>query len=554
MSCLWFSVFFIVLLEYFTVCGQYVQSPCPQIFDYKSDNTGIYGTIHLQPFGYVNSVTLKANFTIATRLPSSYVGNIQLLSQELNVLQDFNRGAPIDYRVNFPVSSPLPRLTGLSANDNLLCYGSGDIPGPAQYVTTISLQHSLFLRNDFNGVYEPHRPTYPSDNQFHIEKINQPNRQSEFEVYKISQQTPVYKQPPPPPPPRRPEIIYAEIITERPQRPPPPPPPYREPEYEVYETPIFTNEQEFERPIVIPPKRTQRPKIKTTTTTTTEAPRTIPNPEPLNTQSSSQYDTCGVTSENVPLIFQGSSYQRGDWPWLVAIYRRRTSSLSYICSGTLVSDQHIITAAHCMQGKNSITSIKDIVVKVGVYNLEDWGDDITVTLKLSSAAIHESYNATNLANDILVMTLERPVTFNANIIPACLWTSNADLNRIVGTTGVVTGWGASELGPGGSGEPRMVRMPVVSTKECRASKPEFHRLTSHKTLCAGDKKGAGPCLGDSGGGLYILDNGRWRLRGVVSLSLVSQNGDHTCNLNEYVVFTDTAQYIPWIKEKMKKDT
>lgn len=63
----------------------------------------------------------------------------------------------------------------------------------------------------------------------------------------------------------------------------------------------------------------------------------------------------------------------------------------------------------------------------------------------------------------------------------------------------------------------------------------------------GDRNGAGPCSGDSGGGLYMLDNGKWRLRGVVSVSLRPQNGEASCNLDEYIIFTDTAQYLTWIR-------
>lgn len=49
----------------------------------------------------------------------------------------------------------------------------------------------------------------------------------------------------------------------------------------------------------------------------------------------------------------------------------------------------------------------------------------------------------------------------------------------------VAGWGSSELGMAGHGEPRMARIPIVSTAVCRASKPEFHKLTSDSTICAG---------------------------------------------------------------------
>ncbi|XP_050667416.1 serine protease gd-like [Leptidea sinapis] len=543
---------FLVISQLLLVDGQYyVESPCPQLFEYKSDNRGSYGAIRLQLSGPVTSIVLRTNFTIAARLPSNYVGSIELIGNELSSLQNFKRGAAINYRVNFPVSSPLPRLTGLSVNDNLLCFALAERPG-GQYITTISLQHTLFKRNDPNGLYDSPPPIFTNNpGPEVVENRPRPQPQPGFDITYVpnigSDRDVIVVYEYPQPPIRQPDKIN--------RNPPKPPPSVQT----VYQAPddYLNDRPQFNRiPAVVqenPVNDGRRPTITTQRpqTTTTEAPQTSRKPVLLSTEQ--PYEECGLSSENVPLIYQGNSYQRGEWPWLVAIYKRRTNSLSYICSGTLVSNQHVITAAHCMHGKATITSKRDIVVKVGVFNLEDWGDDdITVTRKLSFATVHESYNASNLANDILVMTLDRTVRFNENIKPACLWTGNPDLNQIVGKTGVVTGWGATETGPGGGGEPRMVRMPVVSTKECRSSKPEFHKLTSHNTLCAGNRTGAGPCLGDSGGGLYIKDGGRWKLRGVVSLSLISQNEEQTCNLDEYIVFTDAAQYLNWIKDAMSK--
>lgn len=54
----------------------------------------------------------------------TYIGRIETIGQG-QLLQNFNRGVPLNYRVNFPVTSPLPRLTGIIVNGELLCYGPG---------------------------------------------------------------------------------------------------------------------------------------------------------------------------------------------------------------------------------------------------------------------------------------------------------------------------------------------------------------------------------------------------------------------------------------------
>lgn len=63
--------------------------------------------------------------------------------------------------------------------------------------------------------------------------------------------------------------------------------------------------------------------------------------------------------------------------------------------------------------------------------------------------------------------------------------------------------------------------------------------------------GSSPCTGDSGGGMYIKDADRiYRLRGIVSLAKATAPEDAFCDSKEYVVFTDAAQYLDWINEKL----
>lgn len=61
--------------------------------------------------------------------------------------------------------------------------------------------------------------------------------------------------------------------------------------------------------------------------------------------------------------------------------------------------------------------------------------------------------------------------------------------------------------------------------------------------------GTSVCNGDSGGGMVFKIDGSWYLRGLVSLSVARQN-EFRCDPSHYVIFTDLAKLLPWIKKNI----
>lgn len=64
--------------------------------------------------------------------------------------------------------------------------------------------------------------------------------------------------------------------------------------------------------------------------------------------------------------------------------------------------------------------------------------------------------------------------------------------------------------------------------------------------------GTSVCNGDSGGGMYFTKNDDadvWQIRGLVSIGVALQG--KTCNPSHYVIFTDLAKHLDWIKETMQ---
>ena len=86
------------------------------------------------------------------------------------------------------------------------------------------------------------------------------------------------------------------------------------------------------------------------------------------------------------------------------------SGSNIFCGASLVTDRHLVTAAHCLAGvETSLYQRVDILM--ADYNT---GDGFTgVRRKMARVAIHPDFNEETLQNDIAVITLRMSV----NIAP-----------------------------------------------------------------------------------------------------------------------------------------
>lgn len=58
-------------------------------------------------------------------------------------------------------------------------------------------------------------------------------------------------------------------------------------------------------------------------------------------------------------------------------------------------------------------------------------------------------------------------------------------------------------------------------------------------------KNKGPCSGDSGSGFVVEKEGRWFLKGVISVSLSQRIS--SCDVGKFAVYCDVGKYLPWLK-------
>ena len=184
------------------------------------------------------------------------------------------------------------------------------------------------------------------------------------------------------------------------------------------------------------------------------------------------------------------------YPFMVSI---QSSWGGHFCGGSLVREDWIVTAAHCVLGD----SPSNLSVKIGLH--DQYGTTGSETRYVDQVITHPNYDTWSLDNDYALLHLTEPSSFE----PIKLITDESHDNDGVWTT--TMGWGSTSSGGWSSDVLLEVGVPVDD--DCGYIGNE---ITSNM-VCAGDSNGGeDSCQGDSGGPLIVEWNGEYELIGIVS--------------------------------------
>ncbi|XP_047470797.1 venom protease-like isoform X2 [Penaeus chinensis] len=235
------------------------------------------------------------------------------------------------------------------------------------------------------------------------------------------------------------------------------------------------------------------------------------------------------------------------WPWMALLGELdSTKTPAWFCAGSLINDQWILTAAHCLDSRTPS------IIRLGEHDYDDPSETEHEDYGISQIVVYPHYDSLQAYHDLALIKLSQRVQIKDFIRPVCLPWNQRSPSHLVNSEVTVTGWGTTQPGGHRSLSLQEVQVNVFPSSTCHAQYKELRNFNTvwpsgigGETMCAGTTAGGkDACQGDSGGPAMHLSCKRYTLAGVISKGF-------GCGLRDYAgLYVNIRQlfYLQWIKE------
>ncbi|XP_015590466.1 phenoloxidase-activating factor 2 isoform X2 [Cephus cinctus] len=245
--------------------------------------------------------------------------------------------------------------------------------------------------------------------------------------------------------------------------------------------------------------------------------------------------------------------QFGEFPWMVAILKEETIGSNsqklnvYQCGGALIHRKVVLTAAHCVSGKQP----GQLKVRAGEWDTQTKNEIYPHQDRdVETIVVHEKFHSGALFNDYALLILTQPVDIAENVDVVCLPQQGATFD---GSRCFASGWGKDIFGKEGHYQVilKRVELPVVPHDTCQSSLRRTrlgkYFVLDNSFLCAGGEVGKDTCKGDGGSPLVCPlknDPSRYVQAGIVAWGI-------GCGENQTPgVYANIGLARQWIDEQM----
>uniref|UniRef100_A0A182FA46 Uncharacterized protein n=1 Tax=Anopheles albimanus TaxID=7167 RepID=A0A182FA46_ANOAL len=217
-------------------------------------------------------------------------------------------------------------------------------------------------------------------------------------------------------------------------------------------------------------------------------------------------------------------------------WTRESRNIEYLCGGSLITKQDILTAAHCAYDPENVAPD---TVRLDAIDLANPEDAFAPQMAILGITVHPQYHGFRKYFDIALIQLTKPAQINRAVCPSCLW-REPELPK---EQMQAAGFGVTRFGEERSSTMQMVNLDVI--------KPSFSTDSGCRKVpfCTAGE-GMDACEGDSGGpiGVQRMDVGGWMIHlifGIVSIRSPYVTGSTR-------VYTRISDYIDWIERELNQ--